>query len=312
MEGFFRPGLGPSSDKQPAPASQSLRLAFHLASTGLTFSARAPPRQKCSEPQIRGCGRGRRAPARVPTVPPRPTAPSRRRDPDRARRARRFSRSGSAFSSPGIVTVAEQASAHGRHRTQKPGRILGVEHADDEVERAVASSHGERPAPEPRPPPGCGRRRATARHRPAPARSAAPASDAAAAPANRYGGGRRRSPRATWSKPARVFEAGDRRRGVEDLVRAEKRRARQVEPPARALVAHPGFGLGETPFPAGAEQRRADRGGAGVDHRHGLVRLRRDHAGRAGFEDAGLLEGDLGDRVAEKGDVVDRDRGDRR
>src|ERR1700719_3679401 len=56
-----------------------------------------------------------------------------------------------------------------------------------------------------------------------------------------------------------------------------------------------------TPFLLPAVKRRADRGGARLDDRLGLVRLRPDDRQHARFQDAGFFAGDRRDRVAEKG-----------
>ena len=57
-------------------------------------------------------------------------------------------------------------------------------------------------------------------------------------------------------------------------------------------------------------QRRARLLGLALEHRRARVGLRRDHGRHAALEDAGLLGGDLLERVAEKFDVIDRDRRD--
>ena len=62
---------------------------------------------------------------------------------------------------------------------------------------------------------------------------------------------------------------------------------------------------------AGDMQRRADLLGAALDHRERLRLLPADHARHARLQDAGLLAGDLGQGLAEKGHMVDRDRRDR-
>src|SRR6266851_6075721 len=65
------------------------------------------------------------------------------------------------------------------------------------------------------------------------------------------------------------------------------------------------------PFFLPAVERCANGSGAGLDDGGGIIGLRADHRRRAGLQDAGLLAGDRRDGVAEKGLVVERDRGDR-
>ncbi len=60
-----------------------------------------------------------------------------------------------------------------------------------------------------------------------------------------------------------------------------------------------------------AVQRRADLGGARLQHGLPVARLRRDHARHAVLQDAGLLERDLRHRLAQEMLMVERDRRDR-
>ncbi len=62
---------------------------------------------------------------------------------------------------------------------------------------------------------------------------------------------------------------------------------------------------------AGDVERRADLLGPALDHLERLLLLPADHARHARLQDAGLLAGDLGQGLAEKGHVVDGDRRDR-
>ena len=52
------------------------------------------------------------------------------------------------------------------------------------------------------------------------------------------------------------------------------------------------------------------RAGLALDHRKRLARLRRHDRRHAALEDAGLLGGDLLERIAEELDVIERDRRD--
>jgi hypothetical protein len=60
------------------------------------------------------------------------------------------------------------------------------------------------------------------------------------------------------------------------------------------------------------EQGRAQFSSAGLDHLACGVRLGSDDTGDTGLQDAGLLEGDLGQGLAQILLMVDRDRGDHR
>ena len=95
-----------------------------------------------------------------------------------------------------------------------------------------------------------------------------------------------------------------------DLVRARQRRARQVEAAAADLHPQPVRRRPACPVTTVQQQGRTDLGGARLDHRQRLGLLRPDHGRHAGLQDAGLLERDAGQRVAEIALMVHRDRRD--
>ena len=103
-------------------------------------------------------------------------------------------------------------------------------------------------------------------------------------------------------------QAGEGGAGIGNLMRAGKGGERQL------ALAQP---VGEDeilllprdgPFLAIAGKRRLELGGAGLEDGQRLRRLRRHHHGPAALDDAGLLEGDLGERVAEMLHMVEGDR----
>ena len=93
---------------------------------------------------------------------------------------------------------------------------------------------------------------------------------------------------------AEVAQGGEGGAGVLDLVRAGEVGQRQVEQAGLVLVDHAAAFGPDVPVLAVGQQRRAEAGGAGLDHREALVGLRADDAGHAALEDAGLFGGDLG------------------
>ena len=87
---------------------------------------------------------------------------------------------------------------------------------------------------------------------------------------------------------------------------AVKFRRRQIEQPVVVLINQPAAFLGRRPVLAGDRKRRLDPRGLPLDDGERLARLARDHRRHAGFENAGLLGGDRGDRVAEKIAMIER------
>ena len=110
---------------------------------------------------------------------------------------------------------------------------------------------------------------------------------------------------------------GDARRGdgstcIVDLMPAVEARQRQVDQPRCGLEDQPAMLLEHVEVAAEHMQRRADLLGARFDHLERFPLLAADDAGHARLEDACLLTGDGRKRVAEKRDVIDGDRRDRR
>ena len=104
---------------------------------------------------------------------------------------------------------------------------------------------------------------------------------------------------------------GDRGPGIVDLMGALQARQRQVQQSRRRAEDEPAVLLVHIEVAAGDMERRANLIGARLDHAKRFGLLPADHARDARLEDAGLFARDLRKRVAEKGDMVDRDRGDR-
>ncbi|MPL60817.1 hypothetical protein SDC9_06379 [bioreactor metagenome] len=182
--------------------------------------------------------------------------------------------------------------------------VLGVDHAADQMRRSR------------------GHARQCRRHR-GPARRVVPAVEpqldprhtvgqrAAAQPLHPggpFGAGNRRL--AGPGIEAQQAQRGNRGAGVLDLMRAGQHRQRQIKQPGLVLIDQPAALLEGMPVLAMHEERRADPGGAGLDHLERRLFLRADDAGHAALQDPGLLAGDLGQGFAQKGLMVDRDRGD--
>ena len=102
----------------------------------------------------------------------------------------------------------------------------------------------------------------------------------------------------------------DRGAGIVELVAAGQARRRQVDEAVLVLIDQAAALLARHPMLAGGLDRGAEPRGRVLDHAQRLARLRRDHRRHAALEDAGLLGGDRGERVAQEIDVVDRDRRD--
>ena len=92
----------------------------------------------------------------------------------------------------------------------------------------------------------------------------------------------------------------DRDAGIVELMAAEQLRRRQIEQAVVVLIDQPAALLGRGPVLAGDADRRPDARGLALDHRERLARLRRHDRRHAALEDAGLLGGDLAERVAEE------------
>src|SRR5215469_17224126 len=112
---------------------------------------------------------------------------------------------------------------------------------------------------------------------------------------------------ASQSELGKLLKAGDRGSGIDDLMLTNQRRQRQIENPAFACISNPTGRAVAAPFAPRTVERSTDGLGAGLDHRLGLARLRRDDRGDGGFQNSSLLTGDGCDRVAEKGLMVERD-----
>ena len=95
--------------------------------------------------------------------------------------------------------------------------------------------------------------------------------------------------------------------GILELMAAVKFRRRQIEQAGLVLIDQPPALLGRGPVLAGDLQRRIEPRRLPFDHGERVARLRGDDGRRPALEDAGLLRGDLFERIAEKIDVVDRD-----
>ena len=89
---------------------------------------------------------------------------------------------------------------------------------------------------------------------------------------------------------------------------AVKFRRRQIEQAGLVLIDQPPALLGGGPVLAGDLQRRIEPRRLPFDRGKRVARLRGHDGRRAALEDAGLLGGDLVERVAEKIGVVDGDR----
>ena len=87
---------------------------------------------------------------------------------------------------------------------------------------------------------------------------------------------------------------------------AVKLRRRQIEQACFVLIDQPSAFFGRGPVLAGDLQRRAELGRLPLDHGERVARLRRNDRRRAALENAGLLGGDLLERVAEKIGMIDR------
>ena len=112
---------------------------------------------------------------------------------------------------------------------------------------------------------------------------------------------------------AQPLDAGDRRRGIVDLVRADQRRRRHVERQVVALVVE-AFRRPARPAtrgPGGTAERRACPLRAAITPALDLA-LAADHRGHGALQDAGLLGRDPFELVAEKAGVVVADRRDGR
>ena len=107
---------------------------------------------------------------------------------------------------------------------------------------------------------------------------------------------------------AKRQRAGHREPGVVDLMRAGEHRQRQIERAPAALDQQPVGFAARPPVAAMDLQGCADLGGARLDHRQRLGRLRPDDAGHLGLQDARLLERDLRQVLAQKALVIERDR----
>ena len=99
----------------------------------------------------------------------------------------------------------------------------------------------------------------------------------------------------------------DGKAGILELMAAVKLRRRQIEQAGLVLIDQPAALLGGGPVLAGDLERRIEPRRLPLDHGQRVARLRGDDRRRAALEDAGLLGGDLLERVAEKFGVVDRD-----
>ena len=132
--------------------------------------------------------------------------------------------------------------------------------------------------------------------------------------ASRAGHSTVRSPSAMLGLAHRQPEVprrGDRQRGILELVEARERRRRQVEQAVLVLVDQParlrGSRRSRGPATNGVtpQLRRAR-----FEHREPLVALAAEHRRAAALQDAGLVDRDLGDGLAEIVLVVDVDRRD--
>ena len=178
------------------------------------------------------------------------------------------------------------------------GRLLGVEHAEDEMERRCVAAPAGAKSASASPAAGYGRHRARAPAGRQPPRQRAlgqslqPCRPLDLAQAARH---RRRVDaemrRETRRQPARA--------GVDDLVAAEQRRPRQRPVAAAGSEAKRRRSARDLPFLAMAEERQAERSGPRLEDRRRLRRLRRHRRRYAGLQDAGLLAGDQRQRVAE-------------
>ena len=198
-----------------------------------------------------------------------------------------------------------------RHGAQRFGRIARVECTEDR--RAAAGRARSRRGP-PRQPRrtryAC--RRATAPSPAARHRLADRGSGAAAAPAIRSGRDRRQAPRGRWRShleavPARPAWCRHCRSGAVPAAKAAAdRRTSAGRRNASRRRIRPGRPIPDRSDRAAPQPPRRAR----QSHRGGSRLLRRNHRRAAGFQDAGLLGSDLGQRVAEEMHMVHRDRGD--
>ncbi len=182
---------------------------------------------------------------------------------------------GSGFSSPGIVDRMERARV-GRERGEEAGGILGIEHADDQIERTVAASPSQ-PRPSTSPAAGlwppsshnshpagssstsgprvrrCSRAGQSICAQPVGERARRQTQIPRAAPG-------RRAPCRHWRSGAPRAATGSGRSSCHHAAAhsASRRRPRRTAIPCRAAI-----------------ERRADRRGARRDDRRGLLRLRR-------------------------------------
>ena len=98
----------------------------------------------------------------------------------------------------------------------------------------------------------------------------------------------------------------NRRAGILELMAAIKFRRRQIEQPVAVLIDEPAAFLGRGPVLAGDVQRRAQPRRLPLDDGERLARLAGDDRRHVALENAGLLGGDLFERVAEKFAVIER------
>src|ERR1700756_3225227 len=104
-----------------------------------------------------------------------------------------------------------------------------------------------------------------------------------------------------------LLEAGDRRAGVHDLMRADQGGRWEIEIPALAGVSHSearGIAAPLVPIPV---KRRGEGTGPSLDEGFRLFRLRPNDRCHAGLQDPCLLAGNRRDGVTEKSLMVERD-----
>ena len=152
----------------------------------------------------------------------------------------------------------------------------------------------------------CGRRRATARFRRQQCRKLAVREPLhARRPVDpRHAGleGRRRE------FQARRPQSRDRGAGILELMPAVELRRRQIEQAVVVLIDQPAALFGRGPVLAGNRQRRAHARRLPLDDGERLARLVGDDRRHVALENAGLLGGDLLQRIAEKFAMIERQR----
>ena len=102
----------------------------------------------------------------------------------------------------------------------------------------------------------------------------------------------------------------DRKPGIVELMPAEQLWRRQIQQAALVLIDQTPALDADMPLLPGRMQRRAHALRLRLDHRHRLGGLLGANHRHAALDDAGLLAGDRGQRVAEKFHVVHADRRD--